>query len=219
MRHLFTILMGLMLMAVLGCKSTQHQTPINSATPAAESSIPPPASTPVVASSPTSSPATAAGKIDACTLLTSDDIKAVQGEALKTTKPSQQAGHEFVIDICYYELPTPSNSVSLSLAQPNPDKKDSVREFWENTFGDSEHGRKEKEREGEGGIEEAEEGAPPRKIAGLGQEAFWFSSPIGGVLYVLKSDHYIRISVGGKGTSEAKLNKSKALAKKALARL
>jgi hypothetical protein len=218
MRHFFIILTGLMLTAVLGCKSTQNQTPINTATPAAESSIQPSASAPVVASSPTSSPAAATGKVDACTLLTSDDIKAVQGETLKTTKPSQQAGHEFVIDICYYELPTPSNSISLSLAEPNPDKKDSVREFWENTFGDSEHGRKEKEREREG-EGEIEEGAPPRKIAGLGQEAFWFSSPIGGVLYVLKGNHYIRISVGGKGTSEAKLNKSKALAKKALARL
>ena len=218
MRHPFTILMGLMLTTALGCKSTQNQTPINSATPAAESSIQASASTPIAASSPTSSPATAAGKVDACTLLTSADIQAVQGEPLKTTKPSQQAGHEFVINVCYYELPTPSNSVSLSLAQPNPDKKDSVREFWENTFGDSEHGRKEKEREGEG-EGEIEEGAPPRKIAGLGQEAFWFSSPIGGVLYVLKGDHYIRLSVGGKGTSEAKLNKSKALAKKAIARL
>jgi hypothetical protein len=218
MRHFFIILTVLMLTAVLGCKSTQNQTPINTATPAAESSIQPSASAPVVASSPTSSPAAATGKVDACTLLTSDDIKAVQGETLKTTKPSQQAGHEFVIDICYYELPTPSNSISLSLAEPNPDKKDSVREFWENTFGDSEHGRKEKEREREG-EGEIEEGAPPRKIAGLGQEAFWFSSPIGGVLYVLKGNHYIRISVGGKGTSEAKLNKSKALAKKALARL
>lgn len=218
MRHLFTILVGLMLTTALGCKSTQNQTPINTATPTAESSIQPSASTPVAASSPISSPATTAGKVDACTLLTSADIQAVQGEPLKTTKPSQQAGHEFVIDICYYELPTPSNSVSLSLAQPNPDKKDSVKEFWENTFGDSEHGRKEKEREGEG-EGEIEEGAPPRKIAGLGQEAFWFSSPIGGVLYVLKGDHYIRISVGGKGSSEAKLNKSRALAMKALARL
>ena len=216
MRHLFTILVGLMLTTALGCKSSQNQTPINSATPAAESSIQPSASAPVLASSPTSSPATAAAKLDACTLLTSDEIKAVQGEPLKATKPSQQAGHAFAIDICYYELPTPSNSVSLSLAQPNSDKRDSVREFWQKAFGDSEHGTKEKEGEGEG---EIDEGAPPRKIAGLGQEAFWFSSPIGGVLYVLKGNHYIRISVGGKGTSETKLNKSKALAQKAIARL
>jgi len=216
MRYTLIFVSGLMLLSAFGCKSTQNQSPA-AGTPAAESATPATASAPATAASPTAMPAKAPGSADTCTLLTSDDIKAVQGEALKTAKPSQQAGHEFVIDICYYELPTPSNSVSLSLAQSNPNKKDSVREFWENTFGDGEHGRKEKEREGEEG--ELEEGAPPRKIAGLGQEAFWFSSPIGGVLYVLKGDHYIRISVGGKGTSEAKLNKSKVLAKKAIAKL
>jgi len=161
MRHLFTILMCLMLMTALGCKSTQDQTPANNVAPAAGSSIQPAASSPVVTSSPAASSATTAGKVDACTLLTSDDIQAVQGEPLKTTKPSQQAGHDFVIDICYYELPTPSNSVSLSLAQPNSDKKNSVREFWESTFGDKEQGRKEKEREGEEG--ELEGGAQARK--------------------------------------------------------
>jgi len=217
MRYTLIIVLSLMLMSAYGCKSTQNQPPATSTPVAAGSVTPATSSTPVTAASPATSPVKAPGAVDACTLLTSDEIKAVQGEELKTTKPSQQAGHEFLIDVCYYELPTPSNSVSVSLAQPNPNKKDSVREFWEDTFGDSEHGRKEKEREGEEG--ELEEGAPPRKIAGLGQEAFWFSSPIGGVLYVLKGDHYIRISVGGKGTSEAKLNKSKALAKKALARL
>ena len=217
MRITITIVSTLTLLSALACKSAENP-PAPSSTPAvAESGTPLATTSPAAASSPANMPKTFPGKVDACTLLNSDEIQAVQGEALKTTKPSQQAGHEFVIDICYYELPTPSNSVSLSLAQPNPDKRDAVKEFWENTFAESEHGeRREKEREGEG---EIEGGAPARKIKGLGQEAFWFSSPIGGVLYVLKGEHYIRISVGGKGTSEQKLNKSQALAKKALARL
>jgi hypothetical protein len=220
MRYTLIFVLGLMLTSAQGCKSTQNQTPAppaNASPAVTESATPAAASTPVTAASPTNLPAKAPGSPDACTLLNSDEIKTVQGEELKATKASQQAGHDFVIDICYYELPTPSNSISLSLAQSNPNKRDSVREFWEQNFGDSDRERKEKEREGEEG--ELEEGAPARKIAGLGQEAFWFSSPIGGVLYVLKGDHYIRISVGGKGTSEAKLNKSKALAKKAIARL
>jgi len=217
MRYALIIVLSLMLMGAYGCKSTQNQSPAAGTPVAAQSATLATSTPPATSTSPTTSPVKAPGAVDACTLLTSDEIKAVQGEDLKTTKPSQQAGHEFVIDICYYELPTPSNSISLSLAQPNPNKKESVKEFWENTFGDSEHGRKEKE--GEDGEGELEEGAPPRKIAGLGQEAFWFASPIGGVLYVLKGDHYIRLSVGGKGTSEAKLNKSKALAKKAIAKL
>ena len=219
MRITITLVSTLMLLSALACKSAENP-PAPASTPAANGSGTPLATTtPAAASSPANMPKTFPGKVDACALLNSDEIQAVQGEALKTTKPSQQAGHEFVIDICYYELPTPSNSVSLSLAQPNPDKRDAVKEFWESTFAESEHGeRREKERAGKGEIEE-EEGAPPRKVKGLGQQAFWFSSPIGGVLYVLKGEHYIRLSVGGKGTSEEKLNKSQALAKKALARL
>jgi len=218
MRHAVTILLSLMLTTALGCKSSQNPPAAPSAPSTADAATPVAAGSPAAGTSPTTLPPTAPGKANSCTLLSSEDIQAVQGEALKTTKPSQQAGPDFVIDICYYELPTPSNSISLSLAQPNPEKKDAVKEFWENTFGGSEHGaRKEKrEREGEG---EIEEGASSRKIAGVGQEAFWFSSPIGGVLYVLKGEHYLRISVGGKGTSEEKLNKSKILAKKALAKL
>jgi hypothetical protein len=218
MRHTLIFVSGLILLMACGCKSTQDQPPAAGTPVATASASPAAASAVVTAASPTNVPPKAPGSPDACTLLTSDEIKTVQGEALKETKASQQAGRDFVIDICYYELPTPSNSVSLSLAQANPNKKDSVAKFWETTFGESEHGRKKKdrEREGEG---EIEEGAPARKISGLGKEAFWFSSPIGGVLYVLKGDHYIRISVGGKGTSEEKLNKSKALAKKAIARL
>lgn len=218
MRYILIFVSGLMLLNAYGCKSAQDQSPPPPSAPtAAEPGTPATSSTPVTVASPANMPPTAPGKVDACTLLTTDEIKSVQGEDLKTTKPSQQAGPDFAIDICYYELPTPSNSISVSLAQPNPEKKKAVKDFWENTFSEGERGgRKEKEREGEG---EIEEGASARKIAGVGQEAFWFSSPIGGVLYALKGEHYIRISVGGKGTSEEKLNKSKALAKKALARL
>ena len=41
----------------------------------------------------------------------------------------------------------------------------------------------------------------------------------GGALYVLKKDSLIRISVGGLENEETKINKSKALAQKALQRL
>ena len=66
-----------------------------------------------------------------------------------------------------------------------------------------------------------EEHAPPKKISGVGDEAFWFGSRVGGALYVLKGekDLFIRISVGGADNEETKINKSKALAQKALKRL
>jgi hypothetical protein len=49
--------------------------------------------------------------------------------------------------------------------------------------------------------------------------AFWASNRFGGVLYVLKGDAFISISLGGTDKEEAKLEKSKALAQKALPRL
>lgn len=42
---------------------------------------------------------------------------------------------------------------------------------------------------------------------------------MGGAIYVLKNDVFIRISVGGPESEESKINHSKALAEKALARL
>jgi hypothetical protein len=56
-------------------------------------------------------------------------------------------------------------------------------------------------------------------VKDLGDEAFWVGSPIGGALYVLKSDLMFRLSVGGGGDQKAKLNKSKTLAQKILKRM
>ena len=71
-----------------------------------------------------------------------------------------------------------------------------------------------------GGEEEEGEGKnPPRRIDGLGDAAFWTNNPVGGVLYVLKGEVFIRLSVGGPDKPEIKLAKSKALAEKVLPRL
>ena len=67
--------------------------------------------------------------------------------------------------------------------------------------------------------EEGEEAKEPLKVEGIGDEAFWTGNRVGGALFVLKGDAYIRISVGGAGDQAAKIDKSKALAEKALRRL
>lgn len=198
--------------------SSQTSTGTSASTPA------PPAATPAAtALTPASSPAPPAmvnGK-DACSLLTSEDIQAVQGEPLKSTKRDDRATGPFLISICYYELPTPVNSVSLSITQNNGGKAGAVREYWEETFGKDEH-KSEKEREREKkearapAGEEEEEGAPMEKVSGIGDEAFWSGSRVGGALFVLKKDRYLRISVGGKGDAAVKLKRSKALAAKVL---
>ncbi len=177
--------------------------------------------------SPSASPAEKV-KFDACSLLTSAEIEAVQGEPVKETKPSEQTSGDFVVSQCYYALPTLSNSISLTLTERNPGKSggQNVKEFWESTFGKderkSEQERKkdrEKEKNKTRAQGEEEESAPLEPVRGVGDEAFWSASRIGGALYVLKRDRYFRISVGGKGDAEAKLTKAKTLAQKALRRL
>ena len=67
--------------------------------------------------------------------------------------------------------------------------------------------------------EESEKGPPPKKITGLGDEAFWVSNRFGGILYILKGNAFVSIGIGGTDGEEAKLEKSKVLAQKALQRL
>ena len=175
-----------------------------------------------------------ARKIDACALLTSDEIRSVQGESLKETKASGSVEGGFINSQCFFALPTFNNSISLGVTQKGDgagarDPKD----FWEETFDkeseaerEKEHDKKsEKEREKETkkardrDREEEEEAAPAEKISGVGDEAFWTGSRVGGALYVLKGNTYLRVSVGGAGNQQTKINKSKALARLALKRL
>ncbi|HVS20694.1 MAG TPA: hypothetical protein VHD88_02535 [Pyrinomonadaceae bacterium] len=64
-----------------------------------------------------------------------------------------------------------------------------------------------------------EESAKPEKVSGLGDDAYWLASPVGGALYVLKKNTFFRISVGGAGDAKSKLSKSKTLARKVLGRI
>jgi|ERR1044072_331951 hypothetical protein len=203
-----------------------NSTPPTQTTPATSAATPalPAAKPAVTAVPPNSIPAPVAmvnGK-DACSLLTSDDLQAVQGEPLKSTKRDDRSTGRFLISICYYELPTAANSVSLSITQNGGGRIGAVRDYWEETFGKDEP-RSEKEREREkkeprerAGGEEEEEGAPMEKVSGIGDEAFWSGSRVGGALFVLKKDRYLRISVGGKGDAKEKLKRSKILAAKVL---
>jgi len=67
--------------------------------------------------------------------------------------------------------------------------------------------------------DEKEQGSAPKKIEGLGDDAYWVGNRFGGILYVLKGDAFISIGVGGTDDQETRLKKSKALAQKALQRL
>jgi len=224
------IVILLFLCSFVFLQSCSGNTTNNTSTPANVTSAAA-SSTPTLANAgttpgPVSSPAAVKAKIDACSLLTSAEIQAVQGEQLKETKPTDRQSAGFITSLCYYELATPSNSISLSVTQSDGAKPGAIKEYWESTFGKDEN-KSDKDREkkrasqAESGERkgEDEEGAPLNSVRGIGDEAFWSASRVGGALYVLKGDRYIRISVGGKGDNEAKLKKSKTLALKALRRV
>lgn len=176
----------------------------------ANSASPTPA--PSVATTTTTTTATAAATAPddfACTLLSKEDAQAVQAEPYKSTKPSGQAGGGLVISQCYFELPTTVNSIVLTVTRKADGGRD-PSDSWREIFHSEKSARKEKE-EGEG--------KEPLKVEGVGDEAFWTGTRIGGALYVLKGNVYIRISVGGAGDQAQKIEKSKALAESVLKRL
>ena len=213
------------LLLISGCSSQSNSQTTSAPSPAGTS----PANPAGASVNATPSPVAAVVKptIDACTVLTSDEIKAVQGEAVKETKPSNQTEGKFIASQCYYALPTLSNSVSVTLTERNPNvTSESMKDLWEARFGKEENkSERERKKEREEKKQEArregeeEEGAPLEPVRGVGEEAFWSASRVGGALYVLKGDRYLRISVGGAGDIAAKLKKSKTLALKALKRM
>jgi len=149
--------------------------------------------------------------IDACTLLTSAEIESVQGQPVQDTKPSVQSFGGLAISQCYFTLTAQSNSVVLTVTQSaGGGNAVEVKKSWEQMLRGSESERKD-------GKEEKEK--KPLKIEGIGDAAFWSGSHVGGAIYVLKGDSYIRISVGGPGDSEAKIDKSKKLGQAVLNRL
>jgi len=139
---------------------------------------------------------------------------------LKQTKSSTKSDGGFNVSQCFFALPTFTNSISLSLTQrgEGADARN-PKEFWGETFGEKREDKSRRKGEREAGEEEGEESAPRQKVAGLGQEAIWMGSRVGGALYVLKGNSYFRISIGGSGDQALKLRKSRALAEKVLARM
>ena len=159
-------------------------------------------------------------KLDACAMLTSQEIQSIQGEGLKESKLSESSANGLHVSQCFFALPTFTNSISLAITQraAGPGARD-PREFWKDTFHAGKEPKNERDREKEREKEEGERSKPPQQISGIGDEAFWMKSRAAGVLYVLKGSSYLRISIGGRGDQQTELSKSKALAQKVIDRL
>jgi hypothetical protein len=154
----------------------------------------------------------APAKFDVCGLIPREEIEKAQGSPIKEASGVARPDADFFISQCFYSAEIPSKSVSLAVTQPDSERpsKRGPKDFWHETFGShaepNDRGRLRTERG---------KFTPPQKIDDLGDDAYW----MGGALYVLRADSYIRISVGGPDDEQAKLEKSKALARLALTRL
>ena len=204
MRSLPIVSLAFFLIAAAAGCSKSEKPEVSTATPQPSSS-PSQAS----ASSPAAKSEAASDGAFACTLLTKEEIQAVQGEPFKDAKASQRADGGLTFSQCYYELPTTVNSIVLTVTQ----KADGAggrdpKQNWQEIF----HVEKSAEKKGEEGDKR------PEKIEGVGDEAFWTGARVGGALYVLKGNNSIRISIGGAGDRAEKIEKSKALAQSVLKR-
>jgi hypothetical protein len=148
----------------------------------------------------------------ACTLLTREETQAVQGEPFKDAKPSLKSSAGLTFSQCYFELPTTVNSIVLTVTQraAGADGRD-PKQNWQEIFHHDKAAAKNEEKEKEGG--------EPEKVEEIGDEAFWTGTRVGGALYVLQGNSFIRISIGGAGDRAEKIEKSKALAQSVLKRL
>jgi hypothetical protein len=155
----------------------------------------------------------AAGTSDVCRLLTRGDISAVAGVRLAETKATSRVAAGMRISDCFYRAEAFEKSVSLEVIRRAGSEGPALRERWEKMF----HA----EGDPEGELAEAGEGnkAPPSPLPGIGEEAFWIRNPASGVLYVLKGDAYVRISVGGGDPEPVKRRKAADLARRVLSRL
>jgi hypothetical protein len=159
---------------------------------------------------------TSNSNLDACSLVTKEEITAMQGSEVSDAKNSLQINRGFRVTQCFYTTREFSKSVVISVTQRDADHPGdrTPKDFWNQSL----HREKEKEPD-EGEREEEEKGATLTRIDGVGDEAYWAGVRFGGALYVFKKDLFLRISVGGNDTEQGKIGKAKAVALKALGRL
>jgi hypothetical protein len=157
---------------------------------------------------------------NACQLLTARDIARVQGQELKSVKLTESEANGLTVSQCFYTLPSFSSSVSVDVMRGK------TKAFWRGHFSNAREAADEDEER-----DRAMKSAPPSreaeeehqsaalKVNGVGDAAVWSGNRAAGALYVLKGDTIVRVSVGGGGSQEQKIERSKKLAARALRKL
>jgi hypothetical protein len=151
---------------------------------------------------------------DPCAFLTSDDIAAVQGAPPASAHATSHTSGDVTVSQCFYLMPEQSRSVTLELTTA-PD----AHKLWEKQFEPGEE--KEDHEKGE---------THAIEVKDLGADAFWGGNRVSGALYVLircadrsaqcaVSDAIVRISIGGGGDLQTKMEHTKDLARRAITRM
>lgn len=148
---------------------------------------------------------------DPCTLLTAADVQKVQGAAFVEATKSVQTQEKVTVAQCYFRLPEQVNSVTLELTIAG--SAHATRELWERQFEPGGE-REEREREEESGKE-----VHGVEVHGVGDDALWSGNRVSGVLYVRTRDAILRISVGGAGKQQEKMEKAMELGRIAVGRM
>lgn len=159
---------------------------------------------------------------NACQLLSAREIAHVQGEAFRSAKLTETEADGLSVSQCFYALPSFTNSVSVDLMHGK------TNAFWKAHFSSA---RAERDADEDRDRDAATKTAPPsreveeehqsamRKVSGVGDTAVWSGNRMSGALYVLKGNSIVRISVGGKGSEDEKIERSRKLAAMALRKL
>ena len=202
--------------------------------------------TPTPAAQPQPSP-TQPPQSATCRLLSAEDLREAQGESPVDAQGSEHLAGGLSMSQCFYRLPTFSKSVNVEVIRPaEGSAAEALKQFWRSQFHpeavearERERERaeeREREREQElkrerergqvrvGGHREKEreaegEASRPRRVEGLGEEAYWSGNQITAALSVLKKDAVVRISVGGPEGEEERIKRASALARKLLKQL
>lgn len=191
-------------------------------------------------------PAAALPKTATCQLISAEEFRELQGEEPSDAQGTEHTAAGLSMSQCFYRLPTFSKSVNLEVTRAAEGAPaGALKSHWRNLFGPGaleargrRLGREEaakaereellkREREA-GGFREGgrrrkkdreAEDAPPRRVEGVGLEAYWAGNKTAASLYVLAENAVVRVSPAAGEEVDVRIKKAAELARRALKRL
>lgn len=150
---------------------------------------------------------------NACALLTPAEIESWTGRAVAERTASESSGEGLLVSQCFYRSEAFDGSVSLAVTR-SEEGSGQAREQWSRMFSRSGNGLAER-------VKESSTAAfgTPVPVDGVGDEAFWVGRGGTGALFAREEDAFLRVSVGGPGGVQDKIEVARHLASSALRRL